>query len=63
LSDQQVQASKCGTGRVVGFRELGLVHAFTIEASFSGASTGENLAKRGIVVCFLNHGAVALHML
>lgn len=32
----QVQASKSGTGRVVGFRELGLVNAFTIEASFCG---------------------------
>ena len=32
----QVQSSKGGTGRVVGFRELGLVHAFTMEASFCG---------------------------
>jgi hypothetical protein len=37
----QVQKSKAGTGRVVGFRELGLVNAYTIEASFCGASVGK----------------------
>lgn len=37
---RQVQKSKAGTGRVVGFRELGLVNAFTIEASFCGAAVG-----------------------
>lgn len=36
----QVQKSKAGTGRVVGFRELGLVNAFTMEASFCGATVG-----------------------
>lgn len=34
----QVQKSKAGTGRVVGFRELGLVNAYTMEASFAGAA-------------------------
>lgn len=37
----QVQKSKAGTGRVVGFRELGLVNAFTMEASFAGAAVGK----------------------
>ncbi|KAF6257038.1 flagellar/basal body protein, partial [Scenedesmus sp. NREL 46B-D3] len=37
----KVQKSKAGTGRVVGFRELGLVNAYTIEASFCGASVGK----------------------
>eukprot|EP00775_Hariotina_reticulata_P008712 gene8712-8893_t len=37
----KVQKSKAGTGRVVGFRELGLVNAFTMEASFAGPSGGE----------------------
>jgi hypothetical protein len=37
----QVQKSKAGTGRVVGFRELGLANAYTIEASFCGASVGK----------------------
>jgi hypothetical protein len=41
LSTLQVQKSKAGTGRVVGFRELGLVNAYTIEASFCGASVGK----------------------
>lgn len=39
-SNFKVQKSKGGTGRVVGFRELGLVNSFTLEASFCGASTG-----------------------
>lgn len=37
----QVQRSKAGTGRVVGFRELGLVNAFTMEASFCGPAVGK----------------------
>lgn len=37
----QVQKSKSGTGRVVGFRELGLVNAYTMEASFAGAAVGK----------------------
>jgi len=36
----QVQKSKAGTGRVVSFRELGLVNAYTLEASFCGPATG-----------------------
>jgi hypothetical protein len=36
----RVQDAKAGTGRVVGFRELGLANALTIEASFAGASSG-----------------------
>ncbi|KAG1662145.1 hypothetical protein FOA52_011018 [Chlamydomonas sp. UWO 241] len=36
----KVQKSKHGTGRVVGFRELGLVNALTMEASFCGAGNG-----------------------
>jgi hypothetical protein len=38
----QVQKSKAGTGRVVGFRELGLVNAYTMEASFAGAAVGKH---------------------
>lgn len=37
----KVQKSKAGTGRVVGFRELGLVNAYTMEASFAGAAVGK----------------------
>ena len=33
----QVSKSKAGTGRVVGWREFGLVNCFTLEASFAGS--------------------------
>ncbi|EFJ49798.1 hypothetical protein VOLCADRAFT_59220 [Volvox carteri f. nagariensis] len=36
----KVQKSKSGTSRVVGFRELGLVNSFTVEASFAGPISG-----------------------
>lgn len=36
----KVQRSKAGTGRVVGFKTLGLVNSFTLEASFCGSTTG-----------------------
>ncbi|KAJ9507713.1 hypothetical protein QJQ45_019104, partial [Haematococcus lacustris] len=36
----KVQRSKAGTGRVVGFRELGLTNSLTLEATFAGGSTG-----------------------
>ncbi len=43
----KVQDAKSGTGRVVAFRELGLANAFTLEASFAGASTGRWAMGRG----------------
>ena len=33
---KQMQASKASTARIVGFSELGIVHAFTLEASLCG---------------------------
>jgi hypothetical protein len=41
IPSSKVQKSKAGTGRVVGFRELGLVNAYTMEASFAGAAVGK----------------------
>lgn len=41
----QVQKSKAGTGRVVAFRELGLVNAFTLEASFAGPAAGKGAGR------------------
>lgn len=38
----QVQKSKAGTGRVVAFKEFGLVNALTVEASFCGPSYGKH---------------------
>mmetsp|Transcript_14003 Transcript_14003/g.21827 ORF Transcript_14003/g.21827 Transcript_14003/m.21827 type:complete len:119 (+) Transcript_14003:1844-2200(+) len=36
-----VQKSKEGTGRVVGWKELGIMNSFTLEASFCGADFGK----------------------
>jgi murein tripeptide amidase MpaA len=36
-----VQKSKEGTGRVVGWKELGIQNSFTLEASFCGADFGK----------------------
>lgn len=50
----KVQKSKAGTGRVVGFRELGLVNAYTMEASFAGAAVGKYAKQHfnaGVCVC------------
>lgn len=40
-----MQNSKAGTGRVVAFRELGLVNALTLEASFAGAAAGRRAER------------------
>ena len=37
----KVSRSKHGTGRVVGWREFGLVNCFTLEASFAGSLVGD----------------------
>ena len=36
-----VQKSKEGTGRVVGWKELGILNSFTLEASFCGSDFGK----------------------
>lgn len=38
----KVQRSKESTARVVGWREMGLVNSFTLEASFCGPSSGDH---------------------
>lgn len=57
----KVSKGKFGTGRVVGWRELGLVNAFTLEASFAGASGGRwarqhfhtgHLEAMGAALCY-----------
>jgi hypothetical protein len=35
------QKSKDGTGRVVGWKELGIQNSFTLEASFCGSDFGK----------------------
>lgn len=47
-SNFKVQKSKESTARVVGWRELGLVNSFTLEASFAGASTGKYAGASGL---------------
>lgn len=39
--DFKVQKSKQGTGRVVAWKEFGLVNALTVEATFCGGSSGK----------------------
>lgn len=40
-----VQESKLSTGRLVAFRQLGVQHAYTVEASFLGAGPGKEEAE------------------
>lgn len=46
----QVQAAKKGTGRIVGWRELGIANSFTLEASFCGAGDSSIINKRSRTV-------------
>jgi hypothetical protein len=61
----QVQKSKAGTGRVVGFRELGLVNAYTMEASFAGAAVGKhakqhfNTGGKNMLYDQITHGSTS----
>ncbi|GFR47481.1 hypothetical protein Agub_g9210, partial [Astrephomene gubernaculifera] len=55
----KVQKSKIGTSRVVGFRELGLVNSFTVEASFAGPSGGR-WAKQHFTTSHLEQQGAAL---
>jgi len=41
----KVQKSKRGTGRVVGWKELGVTSCFTLEATFAGSSIGQNIGN------------------
>ena len=41
-----VQKSKKGTGRVVGWRELGITNCFTLEATFAGFTDGVHSGKQ-----------------
>ncbi|GIL75186.1 hypothetical protein Vretimale_7859 [Volvox reticuliferus] len=57
----KVQKSKSGTSRVVGFRELGLINSFTVEASFAGPISGR-LARQHFTTNHLEQQGAALMM-
>ncbi|GAX77932.1 hypothetical protein CEUSTIGMA_g5374.t1 [Chlamydomonas eustigma] len=62
-SSFRVQKSKAGTGRVVGFKELGLVNSYTLEASFCGASEGKLAGFHFNTACLEQMGAALVSTL